>query len=747
MPSLTSLNKYNRAALRVTVAQICQTLGWQSASSVALDVLVDVMQNYLLELAKMTGRYANQFDRTLANLDDLGLALRELGVPVAELEEYVATVEPAPFPQRVPRLPVPRSTNLSFLKPGSQEIVTRPIHIYEHLPPMHPETAEEELNDSQPAESSSGRSVTGAGCQSRPEAAWWFAAEEEGRPMREILSVMMTTSGFISPAREGKLPETRLPEPLDDYGDDYRNVKTRKQRADTYRRLSERESERRNRDRDRERWLREDDLFDIIDVKVEEEETSAGASPEKLPTVKETAKLKPFKKHVKAESTPSKGSAAHAPPATVSPRGKAIDDRARLKKKKKLKPVEGKSSKLSIFKKIAKSKQGKSSDRPSTSGIDFLKKKAKKKVPPTNRTPTKSSDTRPPKPPDRSPLKSTDHAASKSAEHPSSKAVERAPTKGAERAPAKAADRGASKHVDRSPPKAAERAPVRPRSPSLADERRDKPRPLAARPLDPRRSPSDASDGSRSPTPDLSGMTPLKRLEMAERAEKKKEKEHKKNKKDKKDKKKKDKKDKEKKDLKTDKKEKKKKEEKDKIPPKAPEVPKLTLRLGSHDSSNSRSPTPEAAAPKLVIKPMREQAEPSASAPVGKPSKKDKPEKKKVDEPPPALLKPPKKEKKKSPSVKPKKTPPKAQPAAVIAETVGSFLDNEGNRIWICPECGRQDDGSPMIGCDRCDDWYHWVCVGIQVPPDKNEDWFCPRCIAKKQDSVKQKGKGRGKKK
>lgn len=40
--------------------------------------------------------------------------------------------------------------------------------------------------------------------------------EEEGRPMREISSVMMTTSGFLSPAREGKLPESRTPLPASD---------------------------------------------------------------------------------------------------------------------------------------------------------------------------------------------------------------------------------------------------------------------------------------------------------------------------------------------------------------------------------------------------------------------------------------------------------------------------------------------------------------------------------------------------
>ena len=35
--------------------------------------------------------------------------------------------------------------------------------------------------------------------------------QEEGRPLREIHSVIMTTSGFLSTAREGKLPESRNP--------------------------------------------------------------------------------------------------------------------------------------------------------------------------------------------------------------------------------------------------------------------------------------------------------------------------------------------------------------------------------------------------------------------------------------------------------------------------------------------------------------------------------------------------------
>lgn len=36
------------------------------------------------------------------------------------------------------------------------------------------------------------------------------------------------------------------------------------------------------------------------------------------------------------------------------------------------------------------------------------------------------------------------------------------------------------------------------------------------------------------------------------------------------------------------------------------------------------------------------------------------------------------------------------------------FQDQGGHKVWFCPACGNQDDGSPMVGCDDCDAWYHW---------------------------------------
>ncbi|XP_030245198.1 uncharacterized protein LOC108655367, partial [Drosophila navojoa] len=76
-----------------------------------------------------------------------------------------------------------------------------------------------------------------------------------------------------------------------------------------------------------------------------------------------------------------------------------------------------------------------------------------------------------------------------------------------------------------------------------------------------------------------------------------------------------------------------------------------------------------------------------------------------------------------------------------------SYVDADGYRIWICPACGKVDDGSAMIGCDGCDAWYHWTCVGILVAPNDNEDWFCRVCVSKKKVSGSEKKKKRNKKK
>lgn len=148
-------------------------------------------------------------------------------------------VDPIPFALPVPKYPIPKESHLNFLKPGSQEVLTRPMHIPEYMPPMQPEPEEEPATS---IEENSAEDVNGAvkdelmlsptagtsGLGQQPffkrpsdfplppgsseaQRRLKFDGTEGLKETREISSVIMTTSGFISPAREGKLPDSKPP--------------------------------------------------------------------------------------------------------------------------------------------------------------------------------------------------------------------------------------------------------------------------------------------------------------------------------------------------------------------------------------------------------------------------------------------------------------------------------------------------------------------------------------------------------
>lgn len=152
--------EYTREHLKLAIAKILQTLGWHSIQTTPLEVLADILSQFMSQLTRTTNEYANECNykislsdwfpfklknlyiflvgQTQPNLDHLGLAFRDMGINVSELEEYVKYVNFAAPPAAVPKYPIPKETNLNFLKPGSKEVVTRPVHIHEHLPPMYP---------------------------------------------------------------------------------------------------------------------------------------------------------------------------------------------------------------------------------------------------------------------------------------------------------------------------------------------------------------------------------------------------------------------------------------------------------------------------------------------------------------------------------------------------------------------------------------------------------------------------------
>ena len=50
-------DNFNRQVLRVAVAQICQSMGWDALQKSTHDTLTDVMQRYLEEIGKVAYSY------------------------------------------------------------------------------------------------------------------------------------------------------------------------------------------------------------------------------------------------------------------------------------------------------------------------------------------------------------------------------------------------------------------------------------------------------------------------------------------------------------------------------------------------------------------------------------------------------------------------------------------------------------------------------------------------------------------
>ncbi|ESO88898.1 hypothetical protein LOTGIDRAFT_125487 [Lottia gigantea] len=132
-------SEYCRSVLRISVAQICQNLGWNSTQTTPLELLTDVLERYVFELGNVSHRYCEQFGRTEVNLDDVGLAFQQMSVSLEELTEYINHVEPIPFAKETVAFPAPKRNNLQFSNPRSREILQhREEHVPAYLPHMFP---------------------------------------------------------------------------------------------------------------------------------------------------------------------------------------------------------------------------------------------------------------------------------------------------------------------------------------------------------------------------------------------------------------------------------------------------------------------------------------------------------------------------------------------------------------------------------------------------------------------------------
>ncbi|GJQ67755.1 hypothetical protein Trydic_g21073 [Trypoxylus dichotomus] len=897
------MNRYSRDMVKVSVARMLQTIGWHSIQSTPLEMLTDILIQYMTQMAKLTNDYANEFGCIDPNLDHLGLVFREFHISLSELEEYVANVDFGPPAVNIPKYPIPKENHLNFLKPGSKEVVTRPVHIHEHLPPMFtgqevsetetdtavkPEGTEDTPTENpttvfkRPIEVSPGETFK------RPR----LLMEEEGRPTREISSVIMTTSGYISPAREGKLPESRTPLATIEVAPPPPNSTNVGPPAI----IPKPQKVVKKVEKKREKIGKE--LFKPADDKIK-----------KIPTAKEIAKLKQaksFNNNINISTTEqliqnlANNSEIKIIPALPKQMATNRENKtlaaARLKTEKlnttitpiPMKPTqppndnidklftEPDKKKVNILKKISYGKNEKVENKVKTK--DEIKQESREGSPvliidepteqpkvhissditielvdptPVNKTPEKPEkttcyDDSPPG----TPLTPKTPEISHSPPLPKGKSKRKDKTK-VKKVPKvslsfcnpdndidvdvrpKTPEAQLDKHVMLAlglapytpgliPPPVNPffpnmqlrfpsfgKPPFMPLIPSFPMEFQPslmKPKePSIIQPRPPVEKPQPAALPLPPPPPPpvvvvVDDPPPKPEKKTKEHKKDKKDKVKKKNKKDKvKDKAEKKKLKEEKKDKEKIKKEKKeKKKEKELQCREIDSIPKLTLKLGSPTTLAEAIDTR-----KLIfrnIKPIvkKEEEPPAPTEPLecapelakisalvtGQPKPRSTqnnisndnlgtssdsfhnqmkktmfkpiPKKELIEEPlnfglsnptPSSYIEELVKDEVQATGPAPRAGPgpgrPRIHPIKPKAVKASKqppsqhqlpIKDSEGNEVWICPGCDKQDDGSPMIGCDDCDAWYHWVCVGIQVPPDDNENWYCRHCLAKKRE-------------
>ncbi|XP_035498975.2 transcription initiation factor TFIID subunit 3 [Scophthalmus maximus] len=916
---------YARSLLRVSVAQICQALGWDAVQLTACDLLSDVLHRYIQQLAKVCHRYTELYGRTDPVLDDVSQAFRLLGVSLSELEDYVHNLEPVPFAQQTPLFPVSKNNVLQFPQPGARDAEERKDYIPEHLPPLVSlqeeeeeeevltdmgtsaeamqvplEEDEEEIDDDEtvndenyPLKRHLDSPDAGVGMMptsKRPRMYPGLSPEWGVEPREPLTSLnpqrvppgMLPShdsldplspetppgalppfrpqpavpkhsdqKGLTTPGRKPKVSSpgrqrTKSPKggiPVAVGGSPIHSPKSSKERKKSPARtkspkspkspkmgsvkasqppsktdvvhklplsaLSERMGKEnihmRQNIEDREfdegpfKKLEPDDtaIDDSIDAVIaracaerepdpfafssgSDSDSNGFSSPRRLTIMEPSTPKVPIgiSISVKDTSTPlhlqahaglgnwtmddsinevirkvNQGGPSAAPPnqevyvssgsaspPTPEPLLKLFEEKNKI-----VPPVD---IKKKLKKELKTKMKKKEKDKPKDKAREKDKGKVKEKNKEKNRDKNKEFSKDAKMPWKEFGLKDDELFVQRDFTLPEGSIKFKSRDGDV---PKKEKEKHKEKKKDKD---------KREKGKDKREKGKDRQKQSALASFSLGEVPALFSPSAclRIPTmlPPLAPMLQDKDTKSKEK-EKKKDKKEKKKKKDKeKEREKAKEKEKEKEEKRKEKEKREKEKEKERIrlekvkveTPVAlpsPVIPRLTLRVGAGQD-------------KIVISKVVPNSEPKPPAPKT-PVAKSGPGNRPRTPPPPPILSPI------IPTLPPPVPPlplapapssllsmaPMLSPAAshktpvrsVVTETVSTYVirDEWGNQIWICPGCNKPDDGSPMIGCDDCDDWYHWPCVGMLTAPPEDQQWFCVKCASKKKDKKHKKRK------
>lgn len=126
---------YSEAALKVAIAQLAQNVGWHGIGSNSFEILIDLCSRYVKEIGKVSTCFANQYNRTQVNFDDLQLAFNTLNISISELEDYYTHVDAIPFVKgNLAKYPVKVSNVRKINYPDQNELNARAEYYEEWMP-------------------------------------------------------------------------------------------------------------------------------------------------------------------------------------------------------------------------------------------------------------------------------------------------------------------------------------------------------------------------------------------------------------------------------------------------------------------------------------------------------------------------------------------------------------------------------------------------------------------------------------
>jgi hypothetical protein len=124
--------EFARHVLRVVVAQVCASFGFQSIEQFALETLVDVLQEYIEEIGYTSHSISEVASRTESNFHDVLFAFADLKVSISELMLFATQADEMPFSKPLPEFPMKTKQYKPKMLSDPEEPL--PSHIPSFLP-------------------------------------------------------------------------------------------------------------------------------------------------------------------------------------------------------------------------------------------------------------------------------------------------------------------------------------------------------------------------------------------------------------------------------------------------------------------------------------------------------------------------------------------------------------------------------------------------------------------------------------